>query len=63
VVRRVAGDLFANNEAEIGEVTRRRLFEDIGDERTRKRVAREYGRTALAMAGPAKCKEVRDLRS
>jgi hypothetical protein len=42
VVRRVARDLIANDEAEIGEVVRRRLFEDIGDERIRKRVAREY---------------------
>ena len=42
VVRRVARDLIANDEAEIGEVVRRRLFEDIGDERVRKRVAREY---------------------
>lgn len=42
VVRRVARDLFANDEAEISEVIRRRLFEEIGDERTRKRVAREY---------------------
>jgi predicted AAA+ superfamily ATPase len=42
VVRRVARDLFANDEAEISEVIRRRLFEDIGDERNRKRVAREY---------------------
>jgi hypothetical protein len=42
VVRRVARDLFANDEAEISEVIRRRLFEDIGDERIRKRVARDY---------------------
>jgi hypothetical protein len=42
VVRRVAQDLIANDEAEISEVVRRRLFEDIGDERIRKRVAREY---------------------
>ena len=42
VVRRVARDLFANDEAEISEVIRRRLFEDIGDERNRKRVARDY---------------------
>ena len=42
VVRRVARDLIANDEAEIGEVVRRRLFENIGDERIRKRVSREY---------------------
>ena len=42
VVRRVARDLFANDEAEISEVIRRRLFEDIGDERVRRRVARDY---------------------
>jgi len=42
VVRRVAQDLIANDEAEISEVVRRRLFEDIGDERIRKRVARVY---------------------
>ena len=42
VVRRVAQDLIANDEAEISEVVRRRLFEDIGDERIRRRVAREY---------------------
>jgi hypothetical protein len=42
VVRRVAQDLIANDEAEISEVVRRRLFEYIGDERIRKRVAKEY---------------------
>ena len=42
VVRRVARDLFANDEAEISEVIRRRLFAEIGDERIRKRVARDY---------------------
>ncbi len=42
VVRRVARDLIANDEAEIAEVVRRRLFEDIGDARLRRRVAREY---------------------
>lgn len=33
VVRRVSKDLFANDEAEIAEVIRRRLFENLGDER------------------------------
>ncbi|HWT03522.1 MAG TPA: DUF499 domain-containing protein [Pyrinomonadaceae bacterium] len=42
VVRRVAKDLIANDEAEISEVIRRRLFEDLGNERTRKGVAKAY---------------------
>jgi hypothetical protein len=42
VVRRVAKDLIVNDEAEISEVIRRRLFEDWGDERMRKHVARKY---------------------
>ncbi|MBN1381305.1 MAG: ATP-binding protein [Deltaproteobacteria bacterium] len=42
VVRRVAKDLIANDETEISEVIRRRLFEDIGSEKIRKGVAREY---------------------
>jgi hypothetical protein len=42
VVRRVARDLIANDEAEISEVVRRRLFEDLGGEKLRKNVAREY---------------------
>ena len=42
VVRRVAKDLIANDEAEIGEVVRRRLFEDLGEKRVRRRVARTY---------------------
>ena len=42
VVRRVARDLIANDESEISEVVRRRLFEDIGGERVRQRVARAY---------------------
>jgi predicted AAA+ superfamily ATPase len=42
VVRRVAKDLIANDEAEIGDVVRRRLFEDLGHERIRKSVAQEY---------------------
>jgi hypothetical protein len=39
VVRRVAKDLIANDESEISEVIRRRLFEDVG--------TIEYGRTLL----------------
>jgi hypothetical protein len=42
VVRRVAKDLIANDEAEIGEVVRRRLFENLGVERNRKRVAKTF---------------------
>jgi len=42
VVRRVAKDLIANDETEISEVVRRRLFEEIGNERIRKNVARMY---------------------
>jgi hypothetical protein len=42
VVRRVAKDLIANDETEISEVVRRRLFEDIGNDRVRKTVARAY---------------------
>jgi hypothetical protein len=42
VVRRVAKDLIANDEAEIGEVVRRRLFEHFGNERARKRVAKTF---------------------
>jgi len=42
VVRRVAKDLIANNEAEISEVVRRRLFEDIGSDRVRKNICKAY---------------------
>ena len=42
VVRRVARDLIANDESEISEVVRRRLFEDIGKERIRGKVAKTY---------------------
>ena len=41
-MRRVARDLIANDEAEIGEVVRRRLFEDLGDERIRQRISKVY---------------------
>jgi Protein of unknown function (DUF499) len=43
VVRRVAKDLIANDEAEISEVVRRRLFQDLGSEKIRKNVARAFG--------------------
>ena len=42
VVRRVARDLIANDESEISEVVRRRLFDDLGNARIRKRVAKIY---------------------
>lgn len=42
VVRRVAKDLIANDETEIGEVVRRRLFEDLGSERARRNAAAAY---------------------
>lgn len=42
VVKRVAKDLIANDETEISEVVRRRLFEDLGNERIRKSVAKIY---------------------
>lgn len=42
IVRRVARDLIANDESEISEVVRRRIFEDLGSERTRRNVARAY---------------------
>ncbi|MGE3343561.1 MAG: DUF499 domain-containing protein [Vicinamibacterales bacterium] len=43
VVRRVAKDLIANDEAEISEVVRRRLFEDLGSQKVRANIARAYG--------------------
>ena len=42
VVRRVARDLIINDESEISEVVRRRLFEDLGSARIRGGVARRY---------------------
>lgn len=42
VVRRVAKDLIANDEAEISEVVRKRLFEEIGSDKVRKSVAKAY---------------------
>ena len=42
VVRRVAKDLLANDETEVSEVVRRRLFDHIGRDRFRKRVSRIY---------------------
>jgi len=42
VVRRVAKDLIANDETEISEVVRRRLFEGLGSERVRGNIARTF---------------------
>ena len=42
VADRVALDLIANDESEISEIVRRRLFEDLGSVRMRKRVAKTY---------------------
>ena len=42
VINRVAQDLIANDESEISEVVRRRLFENLGSPRTRQRVAKAY---------------------
>ncbi|MBI5169750.1 MAG: ATP-binding protein [Candidatus Eisenbacteria bacterium] len=42
VVRRVAKDLIANDEAEIGEVVRRRLFQDLGSDKVRRNIAKTY---------------------
>jgi len=42
IIRRVARELLANDESEISEVVRRRLFEDLGAERTRRSIARTY---------------------
>lgn len=42
VVRRVAKDLIALDEAEISEVVRRRLFKDLGSEKVRRHVAKVY---------------------
>ncbi len=42
VVRRVAKDLIANDETEIAEVVRRRLFENLGGDRVRKNVAKTF---------------------
>jgi hypothetical protein len=42
VVKRVAKDLIANDESEISEVVRLRLFQDLGNEVTRKKVAKAY---------------------
>lgn len=42
LVARVAKNLIANDEAEVSEVIRRRLFEDLGDIKARRTVAKAY---------------------
>jgi hypothetical protein len=42
VVRRVAKDLIANDETEISEVVRRRLFQDLGSDKIRKNIAKNF---------------------
>jgi len=42
VVRRVAKDLIVNDESEISEVVRRRLFQELGSEKVRRNVATAY---------------------
>lgn len=42
IVKRVARDLIANDETDISEIVRRRLFEDLGTEHTRMQVAESY---------------------
>ena len=42
VVRRVAKDLIANDETEISEVVRRRLFQDLGGEKIRRNVSKAF---------------------
>ncbi len=41
-MRRVAQDLIANDESEISEVVRRRLFEHLGPDGSRQQVTRAY---------------------
>lgn len=48
VVGRVAQDLIANDESEISEVVRRRLFENLGNARTRQSIARTYADWCMA---------------
>ncbi|MGH7067084.1 MAG: DUF499 domain-containing protein [Acetobacteraceae bacterium] len=48
VVRRVAKDLIANDEAEIAEVVRRRLFENLGREKTQRLIAKNFAEWCFA---------------
>ena len=47
VVKRVAKDLISNDESEISEVVRKRLFDDIGDSRKIKNICKEYAQWAF----------------
>jgi hypothetical protein len=47
VVKRVAKDLIANDESEISEVVRKRLFDDIGDSKKIKNICKEYALWAV----------------
>ena len=72
VVKRVAQDLMANDESDISEVVRRRLFSDLGDRKIRRKVAKAYAQwcfersarlppewlAADAAAGSARAREV-----
>ena len=51
VVNRVAKDLIANDESEISEVVRRRLFDDFGKESTRRSVAKVYAQWCFERRG------------
>ena len=50
VVRRVARDLIANDESEIAEVVRRRLFKDLGNKNARGRIASAYANWCMERA-------------
>ena len=50
VIGAVAKPLLVNDEAEISEVIRRRLFENLGPEKTRKNVATRLRRLVLRAA-------------
>lgn len=72
LVKRVAHDLMANDESDISEVVRRRLFEKLGDRKVRRKVAKAYAQwcfersarlppewlAADAAAGSARAREV-----
>lgn len=47
VVKRVAKDLISNDESEISEVVRKRLFDDIGESSKVKRICRQYAQWAF----------------
>lgn len=51
VVNRVAKDLIANDESEISEVVRRRLFDDFGKQSTRRSVAKVYAEWCFERRG------------